>query len=343
MLFFIITTGACNLKCKYCGGSLPEKYVPYKIKYKINQLKDFIEEDKEAIIAFYGGEPLINYEFIKEVMNKVEAKKFAIQTNALLYKKLSIEYWKKFDAILLSIDGRKEITDYYRGYGVYNKVIEVANWLRMNEYNGDLIARMTVSEKTSIYDDVMHLLNLNIFDHIHWQLDVGWSELWKNFDNWCENNYKPGIKALVEYWINEIKNEIVPGIAPFLGILKRLLYGGTNPPCGAGVDAFAIFPNGKILACPIAYDVKWAIVGELSNSPFELKRIKIDCENCNYFKVCGGRCLYINKEGLWKGKMKEICNLTIFTINLIKKNINYIKNPDKIIYPKFNNSIEIIP
>lgn len=317
--------------------------MPHRIKYEINQLKDFIEQDKEAIIAFYGGEPLINYEFIKVVMDKIEAKKFIIQTNGLLYKNLSMDYWKKFDTILLSIDGRKNVTDYYRGFGVYDKAVEAANWLIKNDYNGDLIARMAVSEKTDIYNDVMHLLNLKIFNHVHWQLDVGWSENWRDFNHWCENSYKPGIKALVKFWIKEIKNGVVPGVVPFLGILKRLLHGGPNPPCGAGVEAFAIFPNGNILACPIAYDAKWAVLGKLSDSPFELKRVKIECKNCNYFKVCGGRCLYINKERLWIDKMEKICDITIFTIDLIKEHVKYIKNAEKIIYPNFNNSTEIIP
>ncbi|MCS7097536.1 MAG: TIGR04084 family radical SAM/SPASM domain-containing protein [Candidatus Methanomethyliaceae archaeon] len=346
MLFFIITTGMCNLNCKYCGGSFPEKYVPYRIKYELNRLRDFIEQDKDAVIAFYGGEPLLNYQFIKNVMDKVEAKKFVIQTNGLLYEKLSMDYWQKFDAVLLSIDGRREVTDYYRGMGVYNKVIKAALWLRKNDYRGDLIARMTASERTDIYKDVVHLLNLKIFDHIHWQLDVGWSDLWKNFDNWCEYNYKPGLRALVKLWIEDLKNESVLGIVPFLGIIKRLLYNGPKPPCGAGIESFTVLPNGKILACPIAYNVKWAIVGDLeNNSPSNIKKVEIGgfCNNCKYFEICGGRCLYVNREGLWRDKIKKVCDVTIFTINLIKENIKYIKNFEKVIYPNFNNSTEIIP
>ncbi|MCR6669553.1 MAG: putative peptide-modifying radical SAM/SPASM domain-containing protein, partial [archaeon YNP-WB-040] len=39
MLYILHTTGQCNLKCKYCGGSFPQKLVPWKIEYNIEDLK----------------------------------------------------------------------------------------------------------------------------------------------------------------------------------------------------------------------------------------------------------------------------------------------------------------
>ncbi|MCD6095876.1 MAG: radical SAM protein, partial [Thermoprotei archaeon] len=117
MLYFIITTGRCNLKCRYCGGSFPPELVPWEIQYDIEELNSFISQDPDAIIAFYGGEPLLNAKFIEEVMDYVQAKRFVIQTNGLLFKKLKKNYWLRMDAVLLSIDGPEEITDYNRGKG----------------------------------------------------------------------------------------------------------------------------------------------------------------------------------------------------------------------------------
>lgn len=75
-----------------------------------------------------------------------------------------------------SIDGRREMTDYYRGEAVYKRVVDAAAWLKSIGVEADVIARMTVSERSDIYKDVLHLLSLNLFDHIHWQLDVVWSD-----------------------------------------------------------------------------------------------------------------------------------------------------------------------
>ncbi|MBC7113547.1 MAG: TIGR04084 family radical SAM/SPASM domain-containing protein [Candidatus Methanomethyliales bacterium] len=356
MLFFVLTSGRCNLQCRYCGGSFPEDRVPYDVTYDLESLKDFIEKDPDAIITFYGGEPLINAKFIEKVLEHVKAKHFVIQTNGLLYERLDRRYWNKMDAVLLSIDGRKEVTDFYRGNNVYEKVIEAARHLKSAGFKGDLIARMAVSEHTDIYEDVLHLISLGLFDHIHWQLDVGWSTLWHDFIGWCRMRYMPGIKALVNFWRNELQSGRVIGLVPFLGILKRLRNEvGETPPCGAGEDAFAIMPNGDVLACPIAFDVEWSRVGNIySNTPSNLSKVKVSdsCKTCKYFRICGGRCLYINKERLWnKENMDMVCEITKFTIDEVLNCLNIVENllekqiinSDDLDYPKFNNSTEIIP
>jgi len=88
VLYIIYTTGQCNLTCKYCGGSFPKKIVPWKVKYDIDDLEKFIKDDEEKIIAFYGGEPLINYNFIEKVMDRIDDAKYVIQTNGTLIHNL---------------------------------------------------------------------------------------------------------------------------------------------------------------------------------------------------------------------------------------------------------------
>jgi Predicted Fe-S oxidoreductases len=83
-----MTTGKCNLKCDYCGGSFPANVVPYGVKYDINLLKRLVENDKESTIIFYGGEPLLNYKFIMTVLDNVIAKRYGIQTNGIAVRLL---------------------------------------------------------------------------------------------------------------------------------------------------------------------------------------------------------------------------------------------------------------
>jgi len=358
VLYIIHTTGKCNLNCKYCGGSFPPEIVPWKVHYSIKDLRKFIEGDNEVIIAFYGGEPLINSKFIMQVMDEIPHAKFVIQTNGTLISKLDEEYWRKFKAILLSIDGRKEVNDYYRGAKTYQKVIKAARWLKSIGFNGDLVARMTVSEASDIYKEVTHLLSLKLFDHIHWQLDVVWSNRWKNFDEWCRHSYKPGINRLAKLWVKEAKKGKILGLVPFLGILKAMIFAGKleSPPCGAGTSAIAISTDGRILACPIAVDVKWAELGNIWNCKWMdvINKVRIEepCTSCAYFKYCGGRCLYAYFEKLWGEEgFRKICNLTIHTIKellkikdeLLKLIDEKVVSTESIIYPKFNNTTEIIP
>ena len=357
MLYIVLTTGECNLKCKYCGGSFPPSLVPWKVEYPLDALKRFIEADEEAIVAFYGGEPLLNHKFIEEVMDNVKARAFVIQTNGTLVSRLKPEYWRKMNTVLLSIDGRKEVTDYYRGKGIYDAVLKAAKYLRQIGFKGDLIARMAVSEQTDIYADVTHLLSLNLFDHVHWQLDVVWSNRWKDFKGWVEKSYKPGLRKLFKLWLKNLRRGKVLGIVPFLGVLKSALFGEyRSPPCGAGSDAFAILTNGKILACPIAIDSKWAVVGHIStHTPKDVKNsvlIGEPCKSCEVYFYCGGRCLFAYKERYWGDEgFNAICNLNKYLVGMVLSVVDEVAEllsegvlkVQELYYPPFNNTTEIIP
>ncbi|MFP3160530.1 MAG: putative peptide-modifying radical SAM/SPASM domain-containing protein, partial [Vulcanisaeta sp.] len=89
------------------------------MNYDLGLLKRLIEADDEAVVIFYGGEPLLNPGFIMRVMDNVRARRFGVQTNGTLVNLLPRDYWRRMDVVLLSIDGREEVTDKNRGVGVY--------------------------------------------------------------------------------------------------------------------------------------------------------------------------------------------------------------------------------
>lgn len=359
MLYFIFTTPVCNLNCRYCGGTIPEEVMPHEITYDFEDLKRFIEKDRMADIAFYGGEPLLRMDFMERVMNEIKARHYFLQTNGIFLNMIKPEMLKRFHTILISIDGPEEITDYYRGGGVYRAAVKNAKLIRKRGFEGDLIARMTVSQESGIYRDVMHLLSLQ-FDHVHWQLNVVWDPegSWKDFRGWLRDSYYPGLKKLSNYWIESIeKTGKIPGIVPFQGVMKRLM-GLEKPglPCGAGRDAFAIDTMGRILACPIAGEFEWNILGNIRDNKPEDVRNSIfpdePCQSCPYYSVCGGRCLFANKERLWgEDGFNLICETVKYLIDLmveikprVEKAIeNGTVREEMLMYPEVNNTTEIIP
>ena len=126
------------------------------MKYDISKLKEIVERDNESTVIFYGGEPLVNHQYIIRVMDAVKAARWGIQTNGLLVHRLPEKYWKMMDVVLLSIDERRIITDSSRGHGIYDSVLRALYSLKKMGLNR-IIARMTVTEKTDIYTDVLHL------------------------------------------------------------------------------------------------------------------------------------------------------------------------------------------
>ncbi len=355
--FILYTTGQCNLKCRYCGGSFDPKRVPWRIEYRMGLLDDLIRDDD--VIAFYGGEPLLNLEFIRDVMDRFRRCHYVVQTNGLLLDEIKPDILEKLDAILVSIDGGREITDGNRGQGVYDEVLKALKNVRERGFRGDLVARMTITYESDIYRDVCHLLDLGLFDHVHWQLSMIWVDRrsWRDLWGWINRSYKPGLKKLFDLWISNLESGRILGIAPFQGVLKRILFGGTYPPCGVGEDSFTILTNGRIISCPIAVEESWAEIGTLGNvlrRELEGRKniLEEPCRSCEFLRVCGSRCLYTNRERLWGDEgVKAICECSRYIIELVQGNLWKIKDTltkssytlEDLTYPRYNNTVEIIP
>ena len=165
MFYHVITNTECNLACKYCvrdeWGEVDSKFdytLPCKISYDISKLQKFVTE--EDYVTFYGGEPLLAMDDVKRIMDTVSCKGFMVQTNGLLLKDLK-EYASKFHTILVSIDGCEECNDKNRGKGVYSKVMSNVAWLGENGFIGELIARMTITEGSDLYKQVLFLILQN--------------------------------------------------------------------------------------------------------------------------------------------------------------------------------------
>ncbi|MFB0563817.1 MAG: TIGR04084 family radical SAM/SPASM domain-containing protein [Candidatus Lokiarchaeia archaeon] len=360
MYYHLLLTRRCNLNCIYCGGS-EESYGDPEIQYSLEDLNRFIEKDPDPVIAFYGGEPLLRIPLMERITDTIPAKHYILQTNGCFLDKVGEDYLKRFHSILVSIDGREETTDSYRGKGIYRRIIKNGKMVRDRGYQGDLIARMTISENSDVYEDVTYLLKLQnpAFNHVHWQLDVVWSKEgeWHNFDEWVKNSYNPGISKLVKDWYEEMEtNGKILGIVPFIPVMKTLLTGEKSLlRCGSGINFFAIHPSGVITACPISSDPE-LVVGNIWNShPLELRNSMMvgpPCPECEIYWICGGRCLYANMKKHWgeegfkkvcgtvKHLIKELENIKTKIVKLINKKMLSLKYFN---YPEINNCCEIIP
>ena len=349
MFFHVILTTECNLQCRYCFGEALEDMdvdftdfvvdysLPKKVSYDVGLLDRFCRRDQDCAVIFYGGEPLLCVDDLKQIMDSVKVKHFLIQTNGLLLDRLEPEYVNRLHTILISIDGDEALTDYYRGKSTFRKVFDNLRLIKRNGFDGELIARMTVMEQTNIYEQVRWLLNNDefSFSSVHWQLNAGF---WKNdfarrnFKRWTEESYNPEIRKLVKFWVDYMeKNETVLRLYPFLGIAQSLLSGEKKSllRCGAGWKNYAIQTDGHIIPCPSMWGMKNYYLGHINNSdPLKLKKIlvKQPCKRCNVSNICGGRCLYANITKRWSSEAYSlVCNTVRNLINAIIKELPRIR------------------
>ena len=151
--------------------------VPCDSTVKGSKVAEFLKDGDTLI--FYGGEPLVNFQKMKEIIDEVDKSKkkinFCIQTNGKLLNEIPLVYIKKMSKMLVSIDGDMRRTDYNRGFGTYEKVIKNIIEIREKGYNGEIVARMTLSF-SDVFGQVKHIVGLiekGIFDSVHWQIDAG--------------------------------------------------------------------------------------------------------------------------------------------------------------------------
>ncbi|MGQ4911067.1 MAG: TIGR04084 family radical SAM/SPASM domain-containing protein [Candidatus Thorarchaeota archaeon] len=360
MNYHIVLTRRCNLNCDYCHGG-EETGPETEIRYDLDELERFLEKDDDPQLMLYGGEPCLRVPLITELMDRFPNARFMLQTNATLLDTVPPDYVRRFHSILVSIDGTKEVTDRYRSAGIYDRVLKNVRWLRSINFTGDIVARMTASQHTDIYRDVRHLLSLQdpSFDHVHWQLNVIWSadDNWTDFDGWVEKSYKPGIRRLVDEWVAAMADGRVEGIVPFIPLVYTLLTGQESTlRCGAGLDTFAVHVDGSIGVCPISPDWDFSIIGDIRTSTPESIRnsmwVNEPCPSCDIYGVCGGRCLFTNRQRLWGDDgFRKICNITRQLVSELEKHIGTIRHYieegivsiDDFMYPEYNNGCEIIP
>ena len=356
----MILTRRCNLDCVYCHGGRDSGDNP-EVQYSLDELAAFLEPDSDVQLMFYGGEPTLRIPRMLEVMERFPQARFMLQTNGLLLKRIPVEYVRRFHSILVSIDGPRSVTDGYRSRGVYDRVLENVRWLYEHKYRGDVVARMAVSQQSDIYRDVRHLLDLQkpAFQHVHWQLNAVWSAEgnWSDFDQWVAKSYNPGITRLVRNWVERMHQGVVEGIVPFLPLMHDLLTNSRSPiRCGSGHDTFAIHTDGSIGVCPISPDWEFSIVGDIrTTNPSELRdSMKVDepCPSCDVYGICGGRCLFVNKERLWGQEgFNKVCGTVKHLINRLKMALPEVLrlidegliSMEDFAYPEYNNGCEIIP
>ncbi|KAH3757740.1 radical SAM domain protein [Pelomyxa schiedti] len=367
-LWFVTLTQTCNLKCIYCGSDDTfdvEDLSPHprELTYDIERLERLRRETPPPVVCFYGGEPLIRLPLMRRAMDALRGSgvTFVLQTNGLLLHTMDDDMVTTLDAVLVSIDGDEHETDRNRGDGTYAKVIREITLLRQRGFRGDLIARMTVSDGHQIEPAVSHLLGLGLFDHVHWQLDVLWDSpmfaRWEDFLGWRNTSYNPGITALAQKFREALDRGVVLGIAPFLGLLWSLLTRGRvdHIRCSAGFKAFNITTGGQVTACPIAPEFKSLAEVTPDFEPSSVHRsVSLDpkCLSCDILNMCGGRCLYANKTDWWGEEgFQEVCQTVRHIIKLMEDLLPHVQRAiasgrvtlEQFHYPRYNNSIEVIP
>ncbi|EYE89625.1 radical SAM protein [Fervidicella metallireducens AeB] len=168
----------CNLRCKYCFADEGDYHGTKQLmSFEVGKKAiDFVIKNsgprKNIEVDLFGGEPLMNFEVVKQIMEyaKEEGKihnkniRFTITTNATLLNDENMEYINEnMGNVVLSIDGRKSVTDKIRvrrdGSGIHDIILpKIKKMVSMRNEGKQYYVRGTFTrENLDFYEDVMAL------------------------------------------------------------------------------------------------------------------------------------------------------------------------------------------
>ena len=170
----------CNLDCSYCfaaQGKFHGKRGLMSFETGKRAIDFLIENSgyhKNLDIDFFGGEPLMNWEVVKQLViyaRSIEKEKgknirFTLTTNGIGITDDVIDFCnKEMYNVVLSLDGRKEVNDRFRkdinGNGSYDRI--VPKFKKFVEARGDksYYMRGTFTHyNTDFLNDILHMADL---------------------------------------------------------------------------------------------------------------------------------------------------------------------------------------
>ena len=270
-LHIVIPTLRCNLKCKYCqAASKPINEKGYDMdKETARKTVDFIFQSpaKEITIEFQGGEPLVNLDIVKFIIeyalekNKTFKKevRFALVTNLTLLREDILDYMnKKGVGLCSSLDGSKQVHDnnriYAQGSGSYDIV---SKWIKKLNPSKEkrrvnclpTLTKAALGKYKEIIDEYVSLNMDSIW--LRFANDIGFTRENPEINITSEeaiNFYKNSIRYIIENDLpiketqaSYILMKILTNIDPNLVDLRT--------PCGAAIGQLLYNYDGKIFSC----------------------------------------------------------------------------------------------
>ena len=170
----------CNLNCGYCFASQGKYHgeralMSFEVgKQALDFLMDHSGARKNLEVDFFGGEPLMNWDVVKQLVRyarsveKAQGKnfRFTLTTNGMLIDDDVINFAnREMSNVVLSLDGRKEINDAtrvdYAGRGSYDRIVPRFQKLVKARGGKNYYMRGTFTHRNPDFTkDVFHMADL---------------------------------------------------------------------------------------------------------------------------------------------------------------------------------------
>ena len=170
----------CNLNCSYCFASQGKYHGERALmSFEVGKRAlDFLIENsgtrKNLEVDFFGGEPSLNFEVVKQLVEyarAVEGKhgknfRFTYTTNGMILTDEMIEFVnRECHNVVLSLDGRREINDHFRrdylGRGSYDTIVpNFQKLVKSRNGKGYYVRGTFTHNNVDFTNDLFHMADL---------------------------------------------------------------------------------------------------------------------------------------------------------------------------------------
>ncbi len=308
----IQTTNACNMNCPYCfikqrpASHITVEDVEAQLPYvqRVSRLMDpTFTEDTQYVIDYFGGEPLLNFDTILALHDRVFSRNVVqfhsehVVTNALLLT------WEKLDEL-----NKRNIYMYYSFDGIWDPPESIAvheQFLAEGLLKPDAAKTMIAPEHAGdIVENYLYFVDqlgwtcpgfMFIHDDV-WSretVDIAKQQLHKLVDIMVARTLASADKCYCVKCIN----------LAIADMIRCKLHGKRDFMCFAGRYGMLLTPDRKIYPCPRIYmDDKYMLVDANTGKVFEDQIRKLvygfntsnmsECDGCEIQYCCKTGCAY---------------------------------------------------
>lgn len=321
-IMYLILSEECNLACKYCflgngdrnaldhqlpkmSRDIAEKALEYFFR-QINLRPEWSNQNKEII--FYGGEPLLNFDVLKYVVERCQEFQsaglidqnlsYSIVTNGLLLTEGIIDFLKAHDVnASISIDGvdRKSNSDRVdkKGESIFDRLIRKLSLIKEKNFKVGLSITLTEETIASV-DKIIELLNEYNINEISFNLLYST----RNY-RVAEDYYQRATQFIIDFYkqarrLGIYEDRIMRKINAF--VESRLYLSDCAATSGSQI---VILPDGRVGICQGCVESKDYFFTDVNNrTPLENNELmlewsrlspinKEECLTCEALGICG--------------------------------------------------------
>lgn len=335
---YFIMTDKCNFNCSYCfmmkeqeKGHLKKlgKMKPEVAKLALNTFAkwSYTNDEDDRMIIFYGGEPLLNFPIIKQIVldaeklkeeNKLaQDTKFAIVTNgSLLTDEIAVFMKEHKIGIGISIDGDSLVTNssrvFVNGEPTFDKIMQAIDTCKRNGCD-DFSLSVTISKSCleNFDNTIDFLVNKVESNNIGYNILMNLDGDEKESEEYAIAASKFIIKSFEIFRKKGIyEDRIMRKVKSFVDGKVHLF---DCAACGGNQLVFA--PDGSIGICHGFLGTKNYFSGSIFDPDFSpeknqdflewSKRSPVnmeECQDCPALGICGGGCpfnAYQQEKNIW--------------------------------------------